>query len=132
MKNKDLHNKLNQVINEEIRSVLAERQYKYGGLLDPNNFDPIDPEVHVAGYGTLTRSILRKEIAKRLEGAARTAKTASTGGSGSYRMYKNLIADLEDKSVLFQFIQAEVEVAQQLEDIRTKGGRRSTPIPKQF
>lgn len=132
MENKDLHNKLNQVINEEIRSVLAERQYKYGGLLDPKNFDPIDPEVHVAGYGTLTRSILRKEIAKRLEGAAKTAKTASAGGSGSYRMYKNLIADLEDKSVLFQFIQAEVEVAQQLEDIRTKGGRRSTPIPKQF
>ena len=132
MENKDLHNKLNQVINEEIRSVLAERQYKYGGLLDPKNFDPIDPEVHVAGYGTLARSILRKEIAKRLEGAARTAKTASAGGTGSYRMYKNLIADLEDKSVLFQFIQAEVEVAQQLEDIRTKGGRRSTPIPKQF
>ena len=130
MENKDLHNKLNRVIKEEIRSVLAEREYKFGGLLDPKNFDPIDPEVHIAGYGTLTRSALRREIAKRLEGAARTAKTASAGGSGSYRMYKNLVNDLEN--VLFMFIQAEVEVAQQLEDIRTKGGRRSTPIPKQF
>ena len=53
MDNKDLHNKLNQVIQEEIRSVLAEREYKFGGLLDPKNFDPIDPEVHIAGYGTM-------------------------------------------------------------------------------
>jgi hypothetical protein len=132
MNNKDLHNKLNQVIQEEIRSVLAEREYKFGGLLDPKNFDPIDPEVHIAGYGTMTRSALRREIAKRLEGAARTAKTASAGGSGSYRMYKNLATDLEDKNVLFMFINAEIEVAEQLENIRTQGGRRATPIPKQF
>ena len=123
MNNKDLHNKLNQVIQEEIRSVLAEREYKFGGLLDPKNFD---------GYGTMTRSALRREIAKRLEGAARTAKTASAGGSGSYRMYKNLATDLEDKNVLFMFINAEIEVAEQLENIRTQGGRRATPIPKQF
>ena len=132
MENTDLREKLNSIIKEEIKNVLVERTYKYGGLLDPKNFDPIDPEIHVAGYGSLTRSVLRNEIAKRLEGTARTAKTAAAGGSGSYRMYKNLIADLEDKSLLYQFIQAEVEVAQQLEDIRTKGGRRSTPIPRQY
>ena len=132
MDNNDLRKKLNQVISEEIRTVLSERQYKHGGLLDPKNFDPIDPEVHIAGYGTMTRSALRREIAKRLEGAAKTAKTAAAGGPGSYRMYKNLNTDLEDKNVLSMFIKAELEVAQQLEDIRTKGGRRSTPIPKQF
>lgn len=132
MKNTDLHNKLNLIIKEEISNVLAERAYKYGGLLDPKNFDPIDPEIHIAGYGTMSRSVLRREIAKRLEGAARTAKSASAGGAGSYQMYKNLESDLEDKNVLSMFINAELEVAQQLEDIRTKGGRRSTPIPKQF
>jgi len=132
MKKSDLYKKLELVIEEEVNTVLNERAYKYGGLLNPKNFDPIDPEVHIAGYGTLTRSALRREIAKRLEGAAKTAKTASTGGAGSYQMYKNLIADLEDKSVLDQFIRPEVEVAEELESLRTKGGRRSTPIPKQF
>ena len=47
-------------------------------------------------------------------------------------MYKNLATDLEDKNVLFMFINAEIEVAEQLENIRTQGGRRATPIPKQF
>jgi hypothetical protein len=132
MKKTDLRNKLESIIEEEVNNVLAERTYKHGGLLDPKNFDPIDPEVHITGYGTMTRSALRREIAKRLEGAAATAKTAATGKSGSYQMYKNLNTDLEDKNVLLKFIKAEIEVAEELEDIRTKGGRRSTPIPKQF
>ena len=126
MKKTDLRNKLESIIKEEVNNVLAERTYKHGGLLDPKNFDPIDPEVHITGYGTMTRSALRREIAKRLEG------TAATGKSGSYQMYKNLNTDLEDKNVLSMFIKAEIEVAEELEDIRTKGGRRSTPIPKQF
>lgn len=132
MKKTDLRNKLESIIEEEVNNVLAERTYKHGGLLDPKNFDPIDPEVHITGYGTMTRSALRREIAKRLEGAAATAKTAATGKSGSYRMYKNLNTDLEDKNVLSMFIKAEIEVAEELEELRTKGGRRSTPIPKQF
>ena len=132
MKKTDLRNKLESIIEEEVNNVLAERTYKHGGLLDPKNFDPIDPEVHITGYGTMTRSALRREIAKRLEGAAATAKTAATGKSGSYRMYKNLDTDLEDKNVLSMFIKAEIEVAEELEELRTKGGRRSTPIPKQF
>lgn len=132
MKKTDLHTKLNSIIKEEVNNILAERTYKHGGLLDPKNFDPIDPEVHITGYGTMSRSALRREIAKRLEGAAATAKTAATGKSGSYRMYKNLDTDLEDKNVLSMFIKAEIEVAEELEELRTKGGRRSTPIPKQF
>jgi hypothetical protein len=131
-KGKDLQNKLDELIREEIQFVLNEREYKYGGLLDPKNFDPVDPDIHIAGYGTMTRSALRREIAKRLEGAAKTAKTAAAGGPGSFRMYSNLVADLEDKNVLALFINAEVEVAKQLEELRTKGGRRSIPIPKQF
>ena len=34
MKNKDLHNKLKSIIDEEVDNVLAERKYKYGGILD--------------------------------------------------------------------------------------------------
>ena len=79
MKKTDLRNKLESIIEEEVNNVLAERTYQHGGLLDPKNFDPIDPEVHITGYGTMTRSALRREIAKRLEGAAATAKTAATG-----------------------------------------------------
>lgn len=132
MKKTDLRNKLESIIKEEVNNVLAERTYKYGGLLDPKNFDPVDPEVHVAGYGTLSRSALRREIAKRLEGLASTAKTAAAGGSGSFRMYQNLSNDLDNQAVLSLFVNAEIEVAEELESLRTKGGRRATPIPKQF
>ena len=132
MKKTDLRNKLESIIKEEVNNVLAERTYKYGGLLDPKNFDPVDPEIHVAGYGTLSRSALRREIAKRLEGLASTAKTAAAGGTGSFRMYQNLSNDLNDQAVLSLFVNAEIEVAEELESLRTKGGRRATPIPKQF
>jgi hypothetical protein len=132
MDNKDLRTKLNQIIQEEIKSVLTERSYKYGGLLDPNNFDPIDPEIHIVGWGTLTRSALRREIARRIEGLAKTAKEAAAGGAGSFRKYSNLANDMNDKSVLTLMINAEIEVAEELEDRRKKGGRRATPIPKQF
>ena len=132
MDNKDLRTKLNQIIQEEIKSVLTERSYKYGGLLDPNNFDPIDPEIHIVGYGTLTRSALRREIARRIEGLAKTAKEAAAGGVGSFRKYSNLANDMNDKSVLTLMINAEIEVAEELEDRRKKGGRRATPIPKQY
>lgn len=132
MDNRDLHIKLNQIIQEEITSILSERSYKYGGLLDPNNFDPIDPEIHVVGYGTLTRSSLRLEIAKRLEGLSKTAKTAAVGGTGSFRKYSNIASDLSENSVLNTLINAEIEVADELEKRRTKGGRRATPIPKQY
>jgi hypothetical protein len=132
MEKRDLRNKLNDIIKEEITSVLNERSYKYGGLLDPDNFDPIDPEIHVVGFGTLTRSALRLEIAKRLEGAVKTARDASSGSAGSYRKYQQLSTDLSTTGVLGLMIKAELEVADELEERRKKGGRRGTPIPKQY
>ena len=39
---------------------------------------------------------------------------------------------ITDKGVLMNQIKAEVEISQQLESLRTKGGRRAQPIPKQF
>ena len=75
---------------------------------------------------------VRKEIATRLEGALSTAKDASAGGPNSYDKYKSLEGVLEDKGVLMQQIKAEAEIANQLEQLRIKGGRRSIPIPKQF
>ena len=128
----DLKNKINTIIKEEITSVLAERSYKFGGLLDPEKFDPIDPEIHIRGFGTMNRSSLRKEIATRLEGALKTATDAAAGGPNSYDKYKSLEGVLEDKGVLMLQIKAEQEIAEQLESLRKKGGRRSQPIPKQF
>lgn len=132
MEKRDLRDKLNNIIKEEVQTVLSERSYKYGGLLDPDNFDPIDPEIHIIGWGTLTRSALRREIARRLAGLAKTAKDAAAGDSGSFRKFSNISNDMSPKSVLFTMLQAEIEVAEELEDRRKKGGRRATPIPKQF
>ena len=131
MNKQDLRNKLKEIINEEVKSVLAERSYQYGGLLDPDKFDPVDPEVHIVGFGTMARSALRKEIVTRLEGALNTAKSAAAGSDTSYDSYKSLEGVLEDKGVLMQQIKAEIEIANELEELRTKGGRRAVPIPKQ-
>ena len=132
MKKQDLRNKLKGIIIQEVKSVLAERSYQFGGLLDPEKFDPVDPEVHIIGFGTMARSALRKEIVTRLEGALNTAKSAAAGTDTSYDSYKSLEGVLEDKGVLMNQIKAEQEIAEELEELRTKGGRRSIPIPKQL
>ena len=132
MKKQDLRNKLKGIIIQEVKSVIAERSYQHGGLLDPEKFDPVDPEVHIVGFGTMARSALRKEIVTRLEGALNTAKSAAAGSDTSYDSYKSLEGVLEDKGVLMQQIKAEQEIANELEQLRTKGGRRAIPIPKQL
>ena len=132
MKKQDLRNKLKGIIIQEVKSVLAERSYQYGGLLDPEKFDPVDPEVHIVGFGTMARSALRKEIVTRLEGALNTAKSAAAGSDTSYDSYKSLEGVFEDKGVLMLQIKAEMEIAEELEQLRKKGGRRAQPIPKQF
>ena len=132
MKKQDLRNRLKGLIIQEVKSVLAERSYQYGGLLDPEKFDPVDPEVHIVGFGTMARSALRKEIVTRLEGALNTAKTAAAGSETSYDSYRSLEGVLEDKGILMQQIKAEIEIANELEQLRTKGGRRAIPIPKQL
>ena len=132
MKKQDLRNKLKGIIIQEVKSVIAERSYQYGGLLDPEKFDPVDPEVHIVGFGTMARSSLRKEIVTRLEGALYTAKTAAAGSETSYDSYRSLEGVLEDKGILMQQIKAEIEIPNELEQLRTKGGRRAIPIPKQL
>jgi hypothetical protein len=124
--------RLKTVIKEEVHMALNETEYKYGGLLDPKDFDPIDPEVHVVGYGTMTRSALRDEIARRLGGLFKTAKNAAGGGEQSYDKYNALASDLKNGGVLNQLVSAEIEIANQLENMRSQGGRRPIPIPKQY
>ena len=131
MKKQDLRNKLKGLIIQEVKSVIAERSYQFGGLLDAEKFDPVDPEVHIVGFGTMARSALRKEIVTRLEGALNTAKSAAAGSDSSYDSYRSLEGVLEDKGILMQQIKAEQEIANELEELRTKGGRRAIPIPKQ-
>ena len=131
MKKSDLKNKLKSIVKEEVSSLLAERDYKYGGLLDPEDFDPVDPEVHIIGFGSMTRSALRQEIVRRLQGALQTAKDAATGGNNSYDKFKSLEGVLEPNGVLQQQLKAEREISQQMEELRSQGGRRAIPIPKQ-
>ena len=131
MDKNDFKSRLNSIIKEEVHAVLNERQYRYGRLLDKKVFAPVDPDVHVVGFGTMKRSGLRDDIARRMEGALATARDASAGGENSFDKYKALQSVLEQGGVLSNLIEAELEVAEQLEKLRTKGGRRSIPIPKQ-
>jgi hypothetical protein len=132
MNKRDLQNRLRGLVKEEVNSVLSERTYRHGGLLDPSDFDPVNPEVHIVGFGTMARDALRLGIARRLKGALKTAEEAAKGGSMSYDRFKTLQGLLEEKSVLQLLIKAEIEVAEELEQLRKKGGRRAQPIPKQF
>ena len=77
------------------------------------------------------KSALRQEIVRRLQGALKTAKDAATGGSNSYDKFKSLEGVLEPNGVLQQQIKAEREISDQLEQLRSQGGRRAIPIPKQ-
>lgn len=132
MEKRDLITRLKEVIREEVQLAINENEYKYGGILDPKDFDPVDPEVHVVGFGTMTRSALRSEIVKRLGSIYATAKDAAAGKSNSYDKYNALSTDLGPTGIINQLIKAEVEIANQLENMRSQGGRRPIPIPKQY
>lgn len=127
----DFKNKLREMIVDEMNNMLNETSYKYGGLLDPKDFDPIDPEVHIVGFGSMSRSQLRDGITSRIDAMSKTAADAASSDD-AYRKYKSLLALVQEKSVIQQMIRAEIEVAEQMEAMRTKGGRRATPIPKQM
>ena len=90
MKNNDLYNKLTNMINEELNIILNEETSKYGNLLKPDDFDPIDPQIHVVGFGTMSRNALRKEIVTRLEGALKSAKNAAMNPESAYDIYKTI------------------------------------------
>jgi len=131
MQGKDLKNRLKQIIREEVELLIKEDSYKFGRLADPKDMDPIDPMVKVTGFATLNRSSIRGQIVDRLSGALATAKDAGKGGDSSYEAYKQLQDLISDSGILYKLIGAELDIANQLEAKRLKGGRRSVPIPKQ-
>lgn len=131
MKHTDLNNKLKNIVKEEINLIINETTYKHGGLLDPKDFDPVDPQVHVVGFGTMSRSSLRDEIVTRLEGALKSAQNAASNPDTAYDTYKTLEGVLGEESVLMLQMRADIEVSDQLEELRQKGGRRAIPIPPQ-
>jgi len=131
MQGKDLKNRLKEIIREEVAALLSEKSYKFGTLANPKEMDPNDPMVKVNGFGTLNRSSIRTQIVDRLSGALTTAKDAAEGSPSSYEAYKQLQDLISDDGVLFKLIGAELDIANQLEAKRLKGGRRSIPIPKQ-
>jgi len=132
MEGQDLKNKLLSIIKEEVSAVLIEEGGKYSSLANPKKMDPNDPEIYVKGFGTYSRSALRMQIARRLQGIADTAKEAVKGDKMSATYYKNLDSLVGEGSIIVQLIKSEIETAEELETMRTKGGRRSMPIPKQY
>jgi 5-formyltetrahydrofolate cyclo-ligase len=110
-----------------------EESGKYGTLANPKNVDPIDPELIVKGFGSYTRSTLRDSIANRLQQLSKLAKDANSAQDPetANRLMRNLAAAIDPSNVLFHMIKADVEISEQMEAMRTKGGRRSMPIPKQ-
>ncbi len=131
MQGKDLKNRIKQIIREEVNSLISEETYKFGQLADPKDMDPIDPMVKVTGFASLNRSSIRTQIVDRLSGALATAQDAAKGGESSYQAYKQLQDLISDAGILYKLIGAELDTANALEAKRLKGGRRSTPIPKQ-
>ena len=131
MKGKDLKNRLKQIIREEVTQALHEETFKFGKLADPKEMDPNDPMVKVTGFVTLNRTSIRNQVVDRLSGALATAKDAAKGGPESYTAYKQLQTLISDAGILYRLIGAELDIANQLESKRLKGGRRSIPIPKQ-
>ncbi len=118
------------IIKEEVSKMLQEQ--KTGGLLDPKNFDPVNPDVEIPGFGTMDRNSLRLGIVSRLEGVLDTAKNAAKGGPMTYKNYENMSALLSDNNVLLTMIRTEIAVADELEAMRKRGGRRTIAIPKQY
>jgi len=131
MDGKDLKNRIKQIIREEVNQLIKEESYKFGTLADPKDMDPNDPMVKVSGFATLNRSSIRGQVVDRLSGALATAKDAAKGGPNSYQAYKQLQDLISDAGILYKLIGAELDIANQLESKRLKGGRRSIPIPKQ-
>lgn len=121
-----------QIIREEIER-LFEAPAKYGSLANPKDFDPNDPELVVKGFGSYNRSTLRDSIANRISQLAKLAKDINTtqDPATANRLMRNLASSLEPSNVLYHMIKADIEIGEQLESMRTKGGRRSMPIPKQ-
>jgi len=124
--NTDLKNRIQGIIKEEITTALQELE---GELLDREDFDPIDPEVKVKGFGTMPRTQLRREIADRISGALTTAKQGMS--NGDIELYNSLKQLFSPAGVLQTLISAEISVGEQLNAIRSRGGNRPTQIPKQ-
>lgn len=123
---------IRKIVKEEY-SKLMEESGKYGTLANPKDVDPIDPELIVKGFGSYTRSTLRDSIANRLQQLSKLAKDANSAQDPetANRLMRNLAAAIDPSNVLFHMIKADVEISEQMEAMRTKGGRRSMPIPKQ-
>jgi hypothetical protein len=123
---------LRRIIKEEYNR-LMEASDKYGMIANPKNVDPVDPELIVKGFGSYTRSTLRDSVANRLSQLAKLAKDANNASDPetANRLMRNLAAALDTSNVLYHMVKADVETAEELESMRTKGGRRSVPIPKQ-
>jgi len=131
MQHQDLKFRIKQLVQEELHNVLMESTGRYGRLVDPKNFDPVDPEVLVVGFGSMLRSQLRSDIVSRFK-ALMKSSTNATSDDTPYRTYQSILSLIDDKSVLKTMIRAEIEISEELESIRTKGGRRAVPIPKQM
>ena len=131
MNHKDFKNRIKQFVTEELQNVIMEQSGRHGRLLDTKNFDPIDPEVLVVGFGSMLRSQLRSGIVSRFKELIKSSEMA-VGDETPYRTYKSILSLIDEKSVLKTMIRAEIEIAEELESIRTKGGRRAQPIPKQM
>ena len=56
---------------------------KVGRINNPDDFDPINPEISITGIGVMDRNSLRQEIFTRLKKATKTARDAAVGDKGS-------------------------------------------------
>ena len=104
-----------------------------GSLLDTKDFNPDDPEIIVSGFGTYSISALQLAILNRINGVYKIAAEASKSEPHiAYRLYNNIRILLDPKTgVIPRLVQANLDVSNQLDAMRAKGGKRNIIIPKQ-
>ncbi len=113
--------RIKEIIKEELEGPV-------GRIADPRSFDPEDPQVIVRGAGTYRRSHVRKKINAMLADLSDRSRLARS--ASDYQVIDRLI--YQKWGNLKHFLQAELDVAEELEQMRRRGGIRSRGISKQY
>jgi hypothetical protein len=123
---------LTKLMNDDIRINIDEKTFM-GKLEDDGpKMDVLDPSIVIDGFRTMKRSTAIEFLYRRLDGLTKSLRSANTPEQ-IYTRAKSLRDSLDPRTgEIFATVQALIDVAEELEAIRSKGGRRDVPIPKQI
>ncbi len=122
-----------KLINDDIRTNIEEAA-PMGKLENAGpDMDVLDPSIEISGFRTMKRSTAIEFVYRRLDGLAKSLRAAKNDPTQIYTRAKSMRDALDPKTgELYATVQALIDVAEELDALREKGGRRETPIPKQI